>query len=114
MYNGWLGATIMRQGYYIGNGATLLNWIKTTRPRPAGGIPFKADEYDFWYGGKPAGRDLPGHHRQGRRHQEGLGPRRRLVRPAHRPLLVVELVLHEQRVPDQAVERLPQRLELHG
>ena len=54
------------------------------------------------------------HHRQGRRHQEGLGPRRWLVREAHRPLLVVEQLLHEQRVPDQAVERLPQRLELDG
>ena len=61
MYNGWLGATIMRQGYYIGNGSTLLNWIKTTGGSdPAGGEPFKADEYAFWYGGKPAGRDMPG------------------------------------------------------
>ena len=61
MYSGWLGATIMRQGYYIGNGGTLLNWIKTKgAANPAGGIPFKADEYDFWYNGKPAARDLPG------------------------------------------------------
>ena len=61
MYEGWLGATIMRQGYYIGNGATLLNWIKTKgAANPAGGIPFQADEYAFWYGGKTAGRDLPG------------------------------------------------------
>src|SRR4029077_5294952 len=57
------------------------------------------------------GRTRPaGHHRKGRGHQEGLGPRRRLVRPAHRALLVLELVLHEQRVSDQALERLPQRL----
>ena len=49
---GWLGATIMRQGYYIGNGNSLLNWIKTKgAANPAGGIPFKADEYAFWYGG---------------------------------------------------------------
>ena len=61
MYDGWLGATIMRQGYYIGNGGTLLNWIKTKGgANPAGGIPFKADEYDFWYNGKTATRDLPG------------------------------------------------------
>ena len=61
MYNGWLGATIMRQGYYIGNGATLLNWIKTTGGTdPAGGEAFKSDEYDFWYNGKPAARDMPG------------------------------------------------------
>jgi putative spermidine/putrescine transport system substrate-binding protein len=60
MYSGWLGATIMRQGYYIGNGSTLLNWIKSNPSESAGGIPFKADEYDFWYNGKPAVRDLPG------------------------------------------------------
>ena len=43
MYEGWLGATIMRQGYYIGNGNSLLNWIKTKgAANPAGGIPFKA------------------------------------------------------------------------
>ena len=61
MYEGWLGATIMRQGYYIGNGNSLQNWIKTKgASNPAGGIPFKADEYAFWYGGARAGRDLPG------------------------------------------------------
>ena len=61
MYEGWLGATIMRQGYYIGNGGALLNWIKTKgAANPAGGIPFQADEYSFWYGGKKAARDLPG------------------------------------------------------
>jgi putative spermidine/putrescine transport system substrate-binding protein len=61
MYEGWLGATIMRQGYYIGNGNSLLNWIKTKgATNPAGGIPFQADEYAFWYGGARAGRDLPG------------------------------------------------------
>lgn len=60
MYEGWLGATIMRQGYYIGNGATLLNWIKKNPSESAGGIPFKADEYAFWYGGARAARDLPG------------------------------------------------------
>ena len=37
MYEGWLGATIMRQGYYIGNGATLkAGSRRTARPtRPA-------------------------------------------------------------------------------
>jgi putative spermidine/putrescine transport system substrate-binding protein len=61
MYNGWLGATIMRQGYYIGNGPTLRNWIaKYGAGNPAGGIPFQTDEHDFWYLGKPAARDLPG------------------------------------------------------
>jgi len=61
MYDGWLGASIMRQGYYIGNGATLRAWIaKNGASQPFGGIPFKVDEYDFWYNGKPAARDLPG------------------------------------------------------
>jgi putative spermidine/putrescine transport system substrate-binding protein len=61
MYNGWLGATIMRQGYYIGNGTTLRRWIaKYGTANPAGGIPFQTDEHDFWYLGKPAARDLPG------------------------------------------------------
>ncbi len=61
MYDGWLGATIMRQGYYIGNGASLRNWIaKNGAANPAGGIPFKVDEYDFWYNGATAKRNLPG------------------------------------------------------
>ena len=60
MYSGWLGATIMRQGYYIGNGATLRNWIKSNPHDKAGGIPFQVDEYDFWYNGARAKRNLPG------------------------------------------------------
>ena len=73
MYNGWLGATIMRQGYYIGNG-----WNPAQLDQDAGGE-------------SPGGRDSvrarrvrllvqrqarcarpAGHHGQGRRHQEGL------------------------------------------
>jgi putative spermidine/putrescine transport system substrate-binding protein len=51
----------MRQGYYIGNGATLRKWIaEHGASQPAGGIPFKVDEYDFWYNGKRAASDLPG------------------------------------------------------
>ena len=50
----------MRQGYYIGNGGTLNSWIKSNPSEAAGGIPFQTDEYDFWYNGKAAGRDLPG------------------------------------------------------
>jgi putative spermidine/putrescine transport system substrate-binding protein len=60
MYKGWLGASIMRQGYYIGNGGTLLNWIKTHPSETFGGIAFKPDEYAFWYGGATAQRPLPG------------------------------------------------------
>ena len=51
----------MRQGYYIGNGGRCSSWIaKNGAANPAGGIPFKTDEYDFWYNGARAGRDLPG------------------------------------------------------
>jgi putative spermidine/putrescine transport system substrate-binding protein len=58
MYGGFLGALIMRQGYYIANGKTLLNWINTSGSK--GTPPFTSAEYDFWYNGKPAARDLPG------------------------------------------------------
>jgi putative spermidine/putrescine transport system substrate-binding protein len=60
MYSGWLGATIMRQGYYIGNGSTLRSWIASHPHDSAGGISFKVDEYDFWYNGATAKRNLPG------------------------------------------------------
>lgn len=58
MYEGFLGALIMRQGYYIANGKELLGWIKS---KGSAGTPaFTADEFDFWYNGKKAPRDLPG------------------------------------------------------
>jgi putative spermidine/putrescine transport system substrate-binding protein len=56
-YNGFLGAVIMRQGYYIANGTKLLPWIQSAAGRKAG---FTSAEYDYWWGGKPAPRDLPG------------------------------------------------------
>jgi putative spermidine/putrescine transport system substrate-binding protein len=57
MYEGTLGGLIMRQGYYIANGAKLLDWIKS----PAGqAAKFDPAEFDFWYGGKAASKDLPG------------------------------------------------------
>jgi putative spermidine/putrescine transport system substrate-binding protein len=56
MYDGYLGALIMRQGYYIANGKTLRNWI-ATKGKSFG---FDVAEYDFWYGGKAAAKDLPG------------------------------------------------------
>ena len=58
MYDGFLGALIMRQGYYIANGSQLLSWIKSKGS--AGKPAFTADEFDFWYNGKAAPRDLPG------------------------------------------------------
>jgi putative spermidine/putrescine transport system substrate-binding protein len=59
MYDGFLGALIMRQGYYIANGNKLLSWIKSSKASE-GKPPFTADEFDFWYNGKPAAKDLPG------------------------------------------------------
>jgi putative spermidine/putrescine transport system substrate-binding protein len=56
-YNGYLGAEIMRQGYYIANGQKLLPWIKSAAGQKAG---FTPAEYDYWWGGKAAPRDLPG------------------------------------------------------
>jgi putative spermidine/putrescine transport system substrate-binding protein len=58
MYEGFLGALIMRQGYYVANGKKLPAWIKS---HGSEGTPaFTAAEYDFWYNGKKAPRDLPG------------------------------------------------------
>lgn len=58
MYEGFLGALIMRQGYYVANGKKLPAWIKAhgSEGKPA----FTSTEYDFWYNGKTAPRDLPG------------------------------------------------------
>jgi putative spermidine/putrescine transport system substrate-binding protein len=56
-YNGFLGAVIMRQGYYIANGTRLLPWIKSAAGKKYG---FTPAEYDYWWGGKAAPRDLPG------------------------------------------------------
>jgi putative spermidine/putrescine transport system substrate-binding protein len=57
MYEGFLGALIMRQGYYIGNGSKLRSWIASPAGKAAG---FTPAEFDFWYNGKPAASDLPG------------------------------------------------------
>ena len=56
MTAGYLGALIMRQGYYIANGATLRRWIAG----PGAAFGFTPAEYDFWYAGRPAPTDLPG------------------------------------------------------
>ena len=56
-YNGFLGAAIMRQGYYIANGQKLLPWIKSPAGKAHG---FTSAEYDYWWGGKAAASDLPG------------------------------------------------------
>jgi putative spermidine/putrescine transport system substrate-binding protein len=59
MYDGFLGALIMRQGYYIANGSKLPAWINSAAASQ-GKPPFTADEYNFWYNGKAAPKDLPG------------------------------------------------------
>jgi putative spermidine/putrescine transport system substrate-binding protein len=59
MYSGFLGALIMRQGYYIANGSSLQKWLRSPAAS-AGSIKFSPEEYSFWYGGAPAPRDLPG------------------------------------------------------
>ena len=80
MYSGWLGATIMRQGYYIGNGNSLLNWIKTNGASQAGrGHPVQGGRVRLLVRRRPRRTRPARHHRQGRRHQEGLGPRRWLA-----------------------------------
>jgi len=56
-YQGFLGAAIMRQGYYIANGTRLLPWMKSAQGKKYG---FDPAEYDYWWGGKPAAKDLPG------------------------------------------------------
>jgi putative spermidine/putrescine transport system substrate-binding protein len=60
MYEGFLGALIMRQGYYIANGKTLPAWLGSARAKSTGKPAFTKEEHDFWYNGKPAARDLPG------------------------------------------------------
>jgi putative spermidine/putrescine transport system substrate-binding protein len=57
MYQGFLGALIMRQGYYIANGSRLRNWIASPAGKAAG---YDVAEYDYWYNGRPASKDLPG------------------------------------------------------
>ena len=51
------GATIMRQGYYIANGAEVLPWIKSA-PEERG---FTPAEYDYWLGGSRRRATCPDH-----------------------------------------------------
>jgi putative spermidine/putrescine transport system substrate-binding protein len=59
MYEGFLGALIMRQGYYVANGRDLPRWLRSERAK-LGKPEFTTAEYDFWYNGKAAPRDLAG------------------------------------------------------
>ncbi len=88
-YNGSLGATIMRQGYYIANGQKLLPWIKSAAGKSRRVHPRRVRLLV----GRQAGGARPArHHRQGRRHQEGRATRGRLVPAAHLQVRVLELV----------------------
>ena len=60
MYEGYLGALIMRQGYYIANGKELPRVAPLQRAKSTARPPFSPEEYEFWYNGRPATRDLPG------------------------------------------------------
>ncbi len=58
LYLGYFGATMMRQGYYVANGAQLRPWIDTFGASLASGS-FDPAEYRYWYEGRPAARALP-------------------------------------------------------
>jgi putative spermidine/putrescine transport system substrate-binding protein len=58
LYDGFFGATMMRQGYYVANGGSLDRWIRrfgVSLPTN----PFSAAEYRYWYEGRPAAWPLP-------------------------------------------------------
>ena len=109
-YNGYLGAVIMRQGYYIANGQKLLPWIKSAAGKKAG---FTPAEYDYWWGGKAAPRDLPGitgkvgDIKKGER-REGGSFQQRICK-----YYSWNSFGKEQRVPHQEGERLPLRVAPH-
>ena len=60
-HSGEPGAIMMRQGYY---NAVQENTRQFAEP----------EEWDFWFGGQPAAKDLPRSHRSGRRRNRRSGP----------------------------------------
>jgi len=58
LYDGFFGATMMRQGYYVANGGKLESWISTFGTSPAFGS-FTGAEFRYWYEGRPAAYPLP-------------------------------------------------------
>ncbi len=58
LYQGFFGATMMRQGYYVANGAGLEAWIRTFGASLPSS-PFSGAEYRYWYEGRPAAWPLP-------------------------------------------------------
>jgi putative spermidine/putrescine transport system substrate-binding protein len=57
LYEGFFGAEMMRQGYYVANGRRLPEWIRTYGSLSA--LPFSEEEYGYWYEGRRATRALP-------------------------------------------------------
>jgi putative spermidine/putrescine transport system substrate-binding protein len=58
LYAGFFGATMMRQGYYVANGAGLERWIRAFGASLPS-LPFSGAEYRYWYEGRPAAWPLP-------------------------------------------------------
>jgi putative spermidine/putrescine transport system substrate-binding protein len=59
LYDGSFGASMMRQGYYVGNGKALPGWIDVYGGRvPPNQDELTGAEYDYWYRGKRATKDL--------------------------------------------------------
>ena len=109
MYEGFLGALIMRQGYYIANGKKLPAWLKLRAGQVDRAAAVHAAEYDFWYNGKAATSDLPGITGRVGDIKKGQFARRRLVPQALLQVHRLELVLHGERVPGEEVQRVPQQ-----
>ena len=96
----------MRQGYYIANGQKLLPWIKSAAGKKAG---FTPAEYDYWWRGKPAARDLPGI--TGKVGDIKKGERREGDRSeANLQVRLLELVPARRACTCEEGERLPVRL----
>jgi putative spermidine/putrescine transport system substrate-binding protein len=57
LFQGFFGAEMMRQGYYVANGSGLPAWIESYGS--VASTPFHPAEYRYWYDGRPATRPLP-------------------------------------------------------
>jgi putative spermidine/putrescine transport system substrate-binding protein len=58
LYQGFFGAKMMREGYYVANGRRLPEWIRTFGVS-LGSSPFTRAEYSYWYEGRRAASALP-------------------------------------------------------
>ena len=92
-YNGYLGAVIMRQGYYIANGQKLLPLDQLCR-REEGRVHARPSTTTGGTARRPP-TGPAGHHGQGRRHQEGRACARAGPSQAHLQVRLVELYSRE-------------------